>query len=46
MDLDTTMQLSYQPVEQPDKVDKPWAAKVPYQKPTTEVDEKTTYTMR
>ncbi|XP_011500260.1 PREDICTED: protein FAM154A-like [Ceratosolen solmsi marchali] len=45
MDLDTTMQLSYQPVEQPEKVDKPWAAKVPYYKPATNVDDNTTYTM-
>lgn len=46
MDLDTTMQLSYQPVGEPTKIEKPWAEKQAYHKPTTNLEDNTTYNLR
>ncbi|OXU26898.1 hypothetical protein TSAR_015818 [Trichomalopsis sarcophagae] len=45
MDLDTTMQLSYQPVGEATRVEKPWAEKPAYHKPTTNLDDNTTYNL-
>ena len=47
MDLDTTMQLSYQPACEPiAKVEKPWAKQPDYHKPTTKIEDSTTYELR
>lgn len=43
---ETTMRLSYQPVEPADQVEMPWAGKIPYHKPTTPLEENTTYNLR
>lgn len=43
---ETTMRLSYQPVEHADKVEMPWSGKNSYQKPTTPLEENTTYNLR
>ncbi|XP_006622873.1 stabilizer of axonemal microtubules 1 isoform X3 [Apis dorsata] len=40
---DTTMQLSYQPVESIVPVEKPWAEKPPYQLPVIPMEDNTTY---
>ncbi|XP_043476685.1 stabilizer of axonemal microtubules 1-like isoform X2 [Leptopilina heterotoma] len=42
---ETTMRLSYQPLEPADKVDMPWSGKNSYQKPTTPLEENTTYNL-
>ena len=46
MDAETTMRLSYQPVESADQVDKPWASKNSYHPPTTPLEDNTTYNLR
>lgn len=46
MEGETTMKLSYQPVEVADKVDKPWGAKQSYHPPTTPMADNTTYNLR
>lgn len=46
MEGETTMKLSYQPVEVADKVDKPWGARLSYNPPTTPMEDNTTYNMR
>ncbi|XP_014209813.1 uncharacterized protein LOC106640328 [Copidosoma floridanum] len=43
MSLDTEMKTSYGQPGAPEKVDKPWAAKPAYHKPTTHIDDSTTY---
>lgn len=43
---DTTMQLSYQPVESLVPVEKPWAEKPPYQLPVIPMEDNTTYNTR
>lgn len=46
MKAETIMQLSYQPVESGDKVEKPWSEKPTYQFPVTPMEDNTTYNMR
>lgn len=46
MKAETVMQLSYQPVESADKVEKPWSEKPIYQFPVTPIEDNTTYNMR
>lgn len=46
LDAETTMRLSYQPVESADQVDKPWASKNSYQPPATPLEDNTTYNLR
>nr|XP_033322813.1 DBF4-type zinc finger-containing protein 2 homolog [Megalopta genalis] len=43
MEAETTMQLSYQPVDVPDNVPKPWGEKQPYCPPVTPMENNTTY---
>lgn len=45
MESETTMRLSYQLVE-PDRVEKPWAAIVPYCPPINSMEDNTTYNLR
>ena len=42
----TTMNLSYQPNEEIEKVEKPWAKPPPYHGPVLPLDENTTYSLR
>ncbi|XP_033178966.1 stabilizer of axonemal microtubules 1-like isoform X1 [Bombus impatiens] len=46
MEAETVMQLSYQPVECADKVEKPWSERPPYQLPVTPMEDNTTYNKR
>nr|XP_033323056.1 stabilizer of axonemal microtubules 1-like [Megalopta genalis] len=46
MEAETTMQLSYQPVDVPDNVPKPWGEKQPYCPPVTPMENNTTYNTR
>ncbi|KAK9300425.1 hypothetical protein QLX08_006948 [Tetragonisca angustula] len=45
MKAETIMQLSYQPVESGDRVEKPWSEKSTYQFPVTPMEDNTTYNM-
>lgn len=46
MESETTMRLSYQPVEPADQVEKPWAAAAPYYSPVNPMEDNTTYNLR
>ena len=46
MEGETTMRLSYQPVELAIQPDKPWTSTVPYHPPVTAMEDNTTYNMR
>ncbi|XP_067217020.1 stabilizer of axonemal microtubules 2 isoform X1 [Linepithema humile] len=45
MESETTMRLSYQLVEPTDRVEKPWAAIVPYYPPVDSMEDNTTYNL-
>ncbi|XP_015179987.1 PREDICTED: uncharacterized protein LOC107068281, partial [Polistes dominula] len=45
MESETTMRLSYQPVEPADRVPKPWSKIPSYHKPVTPLDDNTTYNL-
>ncbi|KAG7210914.1 hypothetical protein KM043_016291 [Ampulex compressa] len=45
MESDTTMQLSYQPVESAAEVEKPWSSVAPYCLPITPMEDNTTYNL-
>lgn len=46
MESETTMQLSYQPVEPADQIKKPWTAATPYYSPVNPMEDNTTYNLR
>jgi len=46
MESETTMRLSYQPVEPAIQIEKPWAATAPYYSPVNPMEDNTTYNLR
>ncbi|KAG5317897.1 SAXO1 protein, partial [Pseudoatta argentina] len=45
MESETTMRLSYQPVEPADQIEKPWAMAVPYYSSVNPMEDNTTYNL-
>ncbi|EGI60088.1 Endocuticle structural glycoprotein SgAbd-2 [Acromyrmex echinatior] len=45
MESETTMRLSYQPVEPADQIEKPWAMAAPYYSPVNPMEDNTTYNL-
>ncbi|XP_018339915.1 PREDICTED: uncharacterized protein LOC108747141 [Trachymyrmex septentrionalis] len=45
MESETTMRLSYQPVEPADQIEKPWAMAAPYYSPVDPMEDNTTYNL-
>ncbi|XP_012056378.1 PREDICTED: protein FAM154A-like [Atta cephalotes] len=46
MESETTMKLSYQPVEPTNQIEKPWAKTAPYYSPVNPMEDNTTYNLR
>lgn len=46
MESETTMRLSYQPVEPADQIEKPWAVASTYYPPVNPMEDNTTYNLR